>query len=75
MENPFKLYTESWSGENIELNSDVSFYSSLDDAIYNKNPWTQCEYRQNYVKDYGFPGECGPSATVSGQESGSSSGG
>jgi hypothetical protein len=49
-------FIESWTSRYNRLNKDFKLYSTLEDALADKNPWRYC----NYNDWVGFPRDCGP---------------
>ena len=58
---PQDMFYNNWMSEyqgmrNL-LHQDFNLYSSVSDAVSNKNPWLYCNYDDPGV---GFPRDCGP---------------
>ena len=63
----FSIYDTTqitWSNANNKLGVDFNLYSSLEDALNQKNPWLYCNYNDNNI---GFPRDCGPEQWLSNQ--------
>ena len=56
-------YTQYWRSENNILGTDFNLYSTFDDAVYDRNRWTFCDYDDMV----GMFQNCGPSGKVESQ--------
>ena len=64
---PFGAYDNmlvTWSDDGNKMGTDFSIYSSFDDALQGRNPWTYCDYD---VPNVGFPHNCGPAKAAAAQ--------
>ena len=66
--NAYSNFLETWSNQNNVLGVDFDLYSSLEDALSQNQSqaWTYCNYNGAGIL---FPYRCGPTGSVSSQES------
>ena len=64
-------YTEHWRSEDNILGQDFKLYSTLDDAMNDRNAWTYCNYDDNT----GMFRDCGPNGAINYQWTGPQNGG
>mmetsp|Transcript_3556 Transcript_3556/g.5368 ORF Transcript_3556/g.5368 Transcript_3556/m.5368 type:complete len:681 (-) Transcript_3556:438-2480(-) len=61
----YDLFTENWVNSPANVNLlDFTLHSSMEDALADKNPWSFCNYNDPGI---GFPRDCGPTNSVTGQ--------
>ena len=58
----FSMFKDSWNPINNIHNVDFKLYSSYNDLLYQRNPWSSCKF----ATDIGFPGECVPNSLYKG---------
>jgi len=63
-----KLFLRDWFSDGLisgnTFNVDFQLFSNMDDAIWDENPWTFCNFNDPGI---GFPRDCGPSGYVASQ--------
>ena len=62
----------TWTDSQNKMHKDFDIYSSLDDAVNNRNPWMWCNFNDGGVA---FPRDCGPRRHTGGQWSSLTRGG
>ena len=57
----YEYLIRHWKATDNIHHEDFDIYSTLEDAISDSNPWSQCEFGSAGT---GFPGECGPTELI-----------
>lgn len=62
--NPWSLFMQTWAKQDNNMNVDFKLYSTLDDALADRNAWKSCNYDDGGV---GFPRDCGKTGAIGSQ--------
>ena len=56
----YNTFIHQWTSENNEMGTHFNLYSTLEDALSNKNEWKYCNYYNHLGGQIGFPRNCDP---------------